>query len=285
MTALRLGRVSNLPTVWTNTLAGVVLAGASPWQWGVIPVALGLSLAYLGGMFLNDAFDRHIDAVERPGRPIPSGAADANTVFALGFALLLAAVAVLLFAARSFGVPPGLVAAAGLALACAIVGYNVYHKSNPLSPLAMAVCRLLTYVAAGAAATATLSVSLFAGSVAALYYLIGLTLVAKHESRGAIGRFWPWLFLAAPLAYGAVLARRPVGLLVLLGLAGWIGMTLWLVRGRRPGCIPRAITGLIAGISLVDAMFLAAAGRPGAVPLALACFGATLLLQRWVSGI
>ena len=28
-TALRLGRVSNLPTVWSNTLAGAVLAGAS----------------------------------------------------------------------------------------------------------------------------------------------------------------------------------------------------------------------------------------------------------------
>ena len=27
-TALRLGRVSNLPTVWTNPLAGAVLAGA-----------------------------------------------------------------------------------------------------------------------------------------------------------------------------------------------------------------------------------------------------------------
>jgi len=27
-TALRLGRVSNLPTVWTNVLAGAVLSGA-----------------------------------------------------------------------------------------------------------------------------------------------------------------------------------------------------------------------------------------------------------------
>ena len=27
--ALRLGRVSNLPTVWTNTLTGIVLAGGA----------------------------------------------------------------------------------------------------------------------------------------------------------------------------------------------------------------------------------------------------------------
>jgi len=29
-TALQLGRVSNLPTVWSNTLAGVALSGANP---------------------------------------------------------------------------------------------------------------------------------------------------------------------------------------------------------------------------------------------------------------
>ena len=28
---------------------------------------------YIGGMYLNDAFDRDIDARERPERPIPSG--------------------------------------------------------------------------------------------------------------------------------------------------------------------------------------------------------------------
>ena len=36
--ALRLGRVSNLPTVWTNVLAGVVLSGA--------PLSLGVTLAH-----------------------------------------------------------------------------------------------------------------------------------------------------------------------------------------------------------------------------------------------
>ena len=28
--ALRLGRVSNLPTTWTNVLAGMILAGGTP---------------------------------------------------------------------------------------------------------------------------------------------------------------------------------------------------------------------------------------------------------------
>src|SRR3712207_2074355 len=133
--ALRLGRVSNLPTVWTNAMAGIALAGVSPWHWATVPAALGLSLAYVGGMYLNDAFDRGIDARERPSRPIPSGAAEANTVFALGFALLLGGVAMLLTAACGFGVSSEWAVLAGLALGGAIVAYNWHHKGNPLSPL------------------------------------------------------------------------------------------------------------------------------------------------------
>lgn len=282
--ALRLGRVSNLPTVWTNALAGVALAGASPWQWAILPAALGLSLAYLGGMYLNDAFDSAIDARERPSRPIPSGAIEANTVFALGFALLLAAVAVLAAAARAFDAPPEAAVLGGLALAGAIIGYNWNHKGNRFSPLTMAVCRLLAYVVAGLAATATMPGPLLAAGAVSLCYLIGLTYVAKRESPGRLGSLWPLLFLAAPLAYGALLAGGTAGQVALVALAGWIGVALWLLRRRGPGDIPRAVVSLIAGISLVDALFLAVDGWPGAAVLAFACFATTLVLQRWISG-
>ena len=43
-------------------------------------------------MYLNDAFDREIDARERPERPIPSGRIGAGPVFAIGFGLLAAGV-------------------------------------------------------------------------------------------------------------------------------------------------------------------------------------------------
>jgi len=284
ITALRLGRVSNLPTVWTNVLAGVALAGVTPWQWATLPAALGLSLAYLGGMYLNDAFDRVIDARERPSRPIPSGAATANTVFALGFVLLLCAVAALMAAARGFGEPPELAALAGLALAGAVIAYNWHHKDNPLSPLAMGACRLLAYLAAGVAAAAALTGPLLGAALVSLCYLLGLTYAAKGEMRVRARSVWPLLFLAAPLIYGAVLADGVTGRLVLLALSGWIGAALWLLRRRRPGDVGRAVIALIAGIALLDAMFLAVAGRPQMAPVALGCFAATLMLQRWISG-
>ena len=90
--ALRLGRVSNLPTVWSNSLAGLVLAGGTAATIG-IELGLGLmiimSLFYIGGMYLNDAFDQHIDAIERPERPIPSGHVRASTVYICGSSMLL----------------------------------------------------------------------------------------------------------------------------------------------------------------------------------------------------
>src|SRR6185436_14806944 len=53
----RLGRVSNLPTVWTNSLAGIVLARGADDPEVIAGAALSLSFFYVGGMFLNDAFD------------------------------------------------------------------------------------------------------------------------------------------------------------------------------------------------------------------------------------
>ena len=66
--ALRLGRISNLPTVWTNVLTGAVLAaGVGEALSGKLPLLLiALSLFYVGGMFLNDAFDAEFDAKNRP---------------------------------------------------------------------------------------------------------------------------------------------------------------------------------------------------------------------------
>ena len=90
-TFLKLGRVSNLPTVWTNALARTVLAG-NPSVWPVVIVGIALTLFYTGGMWLNDAFDAQIDAEERKNRPIPMGEIAVGTVFAVGYAMLGAGV-------------------------------------------------------------------------------------------------------------------------------------------------------------------------------------------------
>src|SRR4029434_3657129 len=84
-TLLILGRVSNLPTVWSNCLAGWWLSGAGTAKDFAL-LCLGATCLYLGGMYLNDAFDAQFDQQHRPERPIPSGAIRVETVWGWGFA-------------------------------------------------------------------------------------------------------------------------------------------------------------------------------------------------------
>ena len=276
--ALRLGRVSNLPTVWTNTLTGIVLAGGA--VGGALTVALlvAMSLFYVGGMYLNDAFDARIDAVERPERPIPSGAVSAGTVYGAGFAMLALGAGLLFWT----GVWPGL---AGLALGGAIVLYDTYHKDNPLSPVLMGLCRVLVYLVVGLAFAVPPPAVLWLGALLLLCYLIGLTYVAKQETLGEVRNLWPLLFLAAPVVYALVFAASSLASGVMFVLfAIWVGVALWFLKRRGPGDVPRAVVSLIAGIALLDAVLIAAAGAPAVAWLAVGGFVVTLALQRLVPG-
>ena len=84
---LVLGRISNLPTVWSNCLAGWWLGGDGNYE--ALPLLfVGATLLYLGGMFLNDAFDVEFDRQYRQERPIPSEIIQAETVWRWGLILL-----------------------------------------------------------------------------------------------------------------------------------------------------------------------------------------------------
>ena len=116
---------------------------------------MALSLFYVAGMYLNDAFDRRWDASHRPDRPIPSGRAEATSVFVTGFVLLAAGLACVVAVAWRDSGPPWTTLAAALALAALVVLYDVWHKGNPLAPVLMGLCRAGVYVTAGLAAGGT----------------------------------------------------------------------------------------------------------------------------------
>jgi 4-hydroxybenzoate polyprenyltransferase len=284
--ALRLGRVSNLPTVWTNTLAGIVLAGGSVADARTAPLLLALSLFYVAGMYLNDAYDAGIDARERPERPIPSGLVSAETVFALGFGMMALGLALLVWVGYGVAAGTGLgPLMGGLGLGAAIVLYDRRHKDNPLSPVLMGLCRVLVYVTAGLAVAYVLPSALLIGALLLLCYLIGLTYVAKQETLGEVRNLWPLLFLGAPVVYALARAVGGPGVAVLsLAFVLWVGLALWFLRRRQPGDVPRAVVSLIAGISLLDAVLVASAGNLPVAWLAVAGFALTLALQRFVAG-
>ena len=283
-TALQLGRVSNLPTVWSNTLAGAALTGSNPLSGNLLIMMFAMSLAYIGGMFLNDAFDREIDAKERPERPIPSKQIKAAEVFAAGFTLLAGAVMFAAVAAASWGHNFLLVTLLSLALCGAIVIYNKWHKDNPYSPVIMGICRLLVILAAGFAAAESPSIVLYFGAVAILCYQIGLTYTAKQENFGEVKNLWPLALLAAPLLYGLFKSATDFQVLpsVIL-LALWTSFALYFVKRRQKGDIPKAVVSMIAGISLVDALLISTVSSLPIAAFAVAAFGLTLFLQRYIA--
>lgn len=276
-TLLVLGRVSNLPTVWTNVLAATVISGADPWSAATLLVAVAMSAFYTGGMFLNDAFDREIDARERPGRPIPAGQVAAGAVFAIGYGLIALGLALLLLFSTA-------ALFAGIALAATIIAYDLHHKDNPLGPVVMGLCRALVYVAT-ASALGEVSLAIVAAAIAVFAHVVGLTYAAKQEAVDRVGALWPLAILAAPVAIALpALFANPVVPLAILALAVADIAAVRLLRARdRPGAVPAAVGALIAAVCLVDAALAA----PHAPAVALACAGfyiLTCLLHRIVPG-
>lgn len=284
--ALRLGRISNLPTVWTNVLVGALLAGGQLADPRLPLLMLALSLFYVGGMFLNDAFDRDFDAEHRPERPIPSGQVSAQQVFVGGFGLLALGMAAVAGASRGAdGIPSWRALGASAALAAAIVFYNAHHKGNPLSPLIMGLCRVFVVLTAAFSVAVALPTPVVLAAVALLCHLIGLTYIAKQEHLDRVGNLWPLGFLALPVLYGLALAlSAPLAWVPLALYVGVLLFALTLLRRRARGDVPRAVVTLIAGMSVLDGVVLAGGGQILPAALAIVGFALTLALQRWVAG-
>lgn len=285
-TASKLGRVSNLPTVWSNVLAGYVLAGGQLAPRPLVLLGLMGSAFYIGGMFLNDVFDVEYDLRERPERPIPAGEVERDEVLRWAAALIAGG----LWLAWQLGLA---VLLAALATVAFIVLYNRNHKGNPAAPVLMAMCRVGLYACAGAAAGTTTDPGSFGalglGALVLAGYVLGLTYAARYEDSSALVRVGPLVGIAGPLAvYGSVFLQGPLGVALVVGFGLWLARALRLVRGQQPGSIRSGVIALIAGIAWVDALALASvAGTGVGLPLALgalAAFMATLALQRLVSG-
>ena len=282
---LRLGRVSNLPTVWSNVLAALALAGGLAPEPRVLALALAFSVFYVGGMYLNDAFDRHIDAIERPTRPIPAGQVSAGVVFGIGFGALALGTLITALVAQGTGASVVRATLSSVALAGCIVFYDAYHKQNPLSPLVMGACRVMIYVAVAYSVSDHLTPPVLVGAAALWCHLIGLTYAAKQEAFNKLTRVWPLAFLALPCVYGAALAiSRPLVWPFLALFTGVLFYALHFLRQGPQRAVPQAIVRLIAAISLLDAVLIASTGAWLGASVAAAMFVFTRLLQRFIPG-
>ena len=287
---LVLGRVSNLPTIWSNCLAGWALAGGAPLT-GDIPqmidepvrflvLCVGASLLYTGGMYLNDAFDVEFDRQHRRERPIPAGAIGLRAVWTLGFVWVMAGLTCMFW----LGQKNTTTSILAVLLAGTIVLYDAIHKAFTLSPVLMAGCRLLlVLMAASAGRLGITGLTIWSALVLALY-IVGLSYLARHESLPGTIRYWPCIFLAAPVVLGWVVNRgdwRSQGLTLSVIFVVWSLQALRFAYWAPEKNLGRTVTNLLAGIVLVD-LLAVGASTPQVAVLFGALFAMTVLFQRFV---
>src|SRR2546426_1905685 len=259
-TLLVLGRASNLPTVWSNCLAGWLLGGGGSAH-RLELLGFGATFLYLGGMYLNDAFDAQFDRQHRPERPIPSGAIRRSAVWAWGAGWLLLGWAVLSLLGNATAVLATL-------LALSILIYDAVHKIFAFSPLLMAACRFFLILVAASVAeggvTGGTHLSIWSALVMAAY-IVGLSYLARKETTHATVRYWPSLFLAAPIVLAFIVntnefQRRAFLLSTVLVL--WMLASLRYVFWAPQRNVSRSVSALLAGIVLVDLLAVAGGDTP-----------------------
>jgi 4-hydroxybenzoate polyprenyltransferase len=277
-TLLILGRVSNLPTVWSNCLAGWWLGGGG--NYAKLPFLLfGVSFLYTGGMFLNDAFDEAFDRQRRAERPIPTGKISAPLVWRLGFGQLVLGIFLLLFCGN-------VAAVAAVVLALFILLYDFTHKIFTASPWLMGACRFWVYVIGGATGAGGVNgFPIFCGAALA-FYVVGLSYVARRETYRGPVPFWPLLLLVMPIILAMMMNAGEFRL-----SAAWISMVLglWILRCLRNIFLGGEINvnwlvaNLLAGIVFVDWLAVAPViSHPTSAVVFLALFGLTKYLQKFV---
>ena len=235
----------------------------------------GCSLLFLGGSFLNDAFDADFDKEFRRTRPIPSGAFSFKTVWRWGVALLAMGVLVLLLLGT-------FAAWLGLGIVFCIICFNTFHKALTFSPLFLGIARCLLYAIASLAVARVVSGwSLWCG-LALMAYVTGTGFFMRWVHKPAFVNYWPVLLLASPIIMAAMMDAgeyRNNGLLLSAVFA------LWVLRALRPTFwseernVSSTVADLQSGIIFAD--WLACADAPREMSfIFLGLFGLAVLLQR-----
>lgn len=277
-TLLILGRTSNLPTVWSNCLAGWLLGGGGADVAGLFLVCIGATCLYTGGMFLNDAFDVEFDRRYRQERPIPSSAISVDEVWRWGFGLLGGGTVILVLLKPTTG-------ALAVILSFCIVLYDAIHKLTAFSPVLMAACRFFLYLVAASVAINGAAGLVIWSALALAAYIVGLSFLARTESTKGALSYWPCYLLAMPVVLGLIVngpGYQVRALVVSLVVGLWVSRCLTFALWTGQPNVGRAVSGLLAGIVLVDLLAVGGGQSVWTGLVFVALFVAALLFQRFI---
>lgn len=277
LAVLELCRVSNLPTVISNCVAGSLVAEGILGL-DLIFVLIGASLVYSGGMVMNDAVDFRYDKKFKKDRPIVSSKISLFSSWQLAILFLVSGSVFLGIGSTSYFWVALLIVS--------IIFYNVFHKKFGITIYVMGFCRSLLYFIAGY--TLSLSNSVILWGLALGLYTAGITLVARGEDTDQKVKIIGIILLTAPVFLSIYCSLVSLNLIVpiifsSLALIVLILYSLRIINSENPGKIGKAVSLLIAGMCIVDSMAVSSViGYQGL----LFIFGVPIVLifQRKIAG-
>jgi len=314
---LVLTRGSNLPTVWSNLFAGWLLGYVytDRFPWGpfllasLLGLLIGVSLIYVGGMILNDAFDARWDAERRSSRPIPVGLVSARTAFVVGFLCL--GLGAWFTIGSSLTDHRKVTALLVGGLIAGVLIYDRWHKGVAWAPVVMGACRallpLIGFFAVGGLIDGphfrgAALLALLAHPCVLWVQVIAITVVARQEAAPGVTPGWAeWLPYLIPLPL--IFASPRLGSTLFGCACYW----LWLAWSNRrhppPAGIGARVADRLASLPLLDfaasglfyynAAFMGGSEDPTqngwvhasvrlAVLVPFGSFALTLLFRRWI---
>lgn len=241
-------QLCRIPAVFSaiaDICCGYALTHRQPPTYEPYPIFGLLVLAscglYLAGMVLNDVFDRHIDAQERPRRPLPSGRVSLTAAVRLAVVLLIIGNV----AAVSASLTSGIVA---LVLTACILAYDGGLKNTFFGPLVMGSCRFFNILLGASSVgglTELLTVPQLPVAAGMGIYIVGVTIFSRQEAATS----------------SRVMLAIAMGV-INLGLAILIGFMLNFPSPLREQQL--AIVGFVAIVSIIDGRVFSAILNPSA---------------------
>jgi len=277
---IALSRLSNLPTIWSNCLAGWLLGGAGN-EGVLLNLCFGVSCIYIGAMFMNDLCDIKYDAQYRPERPLPAGVITESTAMSITIALFSIGLISISHISHSVAFLSGV-------LVLLIFIYNYSHKKVAVSSIIVGLCRLILYLLGASIAKDGFNGLVVWSGVVLCVYIWGISVIARFESKPEPGSNWAVIPLFCPIGLAMVVnygENMTMALICAFFVILWIFTSVHRLDFANKQTVMRAVSRLLAGIVLVD--LLAVIGISSEYGNYLIVFPAlfilTLILQKFVA--
>ncbi|CQR73782.1 prenyltransferase [Sporomusa ovata DSM 2662] len=254
---LKITRAPNLITAITDVIAGAfIVSGGIPEITVLMPLCLISVCLYAAGVVQNDIVDAKSDAVERPERPLPSGAINIIDAYYLSAVFFLSG----LFLAKMIGTLTLLISTL---IVVSVFVYNCRAKnSRVFGSLIMGLCRALNlslgFTINPIAFGIFIPLCLFP-----LFHIAGVTLVSRGEvdglGRGELMSILTFhICVLAGLVATASFDENLISLLAIGLYAGvMVGGALPAMKDPIPGNIRLLVRNGIIALSLLDASLVA----------------------------